>query len=245
MHWRLLRSAALLALLGVAVPIAGLAQYGQVHAATLCVDQNPSSSCFHTIAGALAKAANGDTITVTGTFYEAVDIQKSVSLVAAGTGASITNEAVTHPTLVTVGKGAKVTITGFNVSRASTGVYVKTGGALTLSKSTVSYSTVDILNAGTLTLNSITASNTVGGGYPRGLLNYGNATINSSLITNSLEDGIQNYGNVVLHGSTVSNNTEFGVYNSTDTATLSLDATSHVVNNGYANCQGGIIHGKC
>ena len=48
---------------GVVVP----AQAG--HAATLCVNQRPASSCFRTVGAALAKAVNGATISVAAGSY--------------------------------------------------------------------------------------------------------------------------------------------------------------------------------
>ncbi len=113
-------------------------------AATLCVNQNPRSGCYPTIAAAVSAASAGDTVTVApGIYRTTVTIDKPLSLIGAG-AAQTTIDAVGQSNGVfidgfvnasTPGHNtlSGVTVSGFTVKNASfEGILVRNVSSLTL-----------------------------------------------------------------------------------------------------------------
>jgi len=117
------------------VVIAGAGQIAR--AATVCVNPGGTSGCQTTISAAVTKAAAGDTIQVAaGTYKESVTINKSVSLIGAGSATTII-DATGLPNGVAVDGSAGglsgVVVTGFTVQNANwQGILVENASLVTV-----------------------------------------------------------------------------------------------------------------
>jgi hypothetical protein len=219
-HSRVLWGAKRLGL--VALVLAALLVAGAPPASAATLQVCPSGCSFTTIAGALAAAANGDTIGIAaGTYAGGVTVDKNVTL--RGEGADQTTISG-GGRVVTVARGVsatikRVTITGGNTDFGG-GIFNR--GTLRLKESTVSGNTASdngggIFNSfGTLTLQESTVSgNTAGrtgGGIVNGGTTGGTVTLQDSTVSGNTADtggGISNVtsGTLTLKESTVSGNT--------------------------------------
>jgi parallel beta-helix repeat protein len=116
----------LLCLAAIAAGVVGPAAH-RASAATLCVNQNPHSKCYHTIGAAIAAAKAGDTIQVaSGTYREDAHITKALSLIGAGAGQTTINAAGLDNGVFIDGTASagkpnvlkEITVTGFTVENA-------------------------------------------------------------------------------------------------------------------------------
>lgn len=193
-HSRVLWGAKRLGL--VALVLAALLVAGAPPASAATLQVCPSGCPFTTIAGALAAAANGDTIGIAaGTYAGGFTVDKNVTL--RGEGADQTTIS---------GGGPVVTIA--NVSATIESVTIAGGTSPVLGGG--------ISNFGTLTLQESTVSgNTArfGGG---GIFNFSTLTLKESTVSGNTADsggGIFNSGGTVaLQESTVSRNTAIGSF---------------------------------
>lgn len=121
---------------------------GQAPAATLCVNQTPSSGCaYTTIGAAIAGASAGDTITVApGIYNEGVHITIPLSLVGAGAAQTAINATGQSNGIFIDGTTSaggpntlnEVTVTGFTVENANfEGILVANASSLTLARNRV------------------------------------------------------------------------------------------------------------
>jgi hypothetical protein len=176
----------------------------------------PSGCSFTTIAGALAAAANGDTIGIAaGTYVGGFTVDKNVTL--RGEGADQTT-ITGGGRVVTVASGVSATIASLTITGGDSffGGGIGNSGTLTLTESTVSGNTAFFgggilnFNGGTLTLKESSVSGNTGvvGG---GVVNFGTLTLKESAVSGNAADdggGIFNFGGTVtLKESTVSGNT--------------------------------------
>ena len=210
-HSRVLWGAKRLGL--VALVLAALLVAGAPPASAATLQVCPSGCSFTTIAGALAAAANGDTIGIAaGTYAGGFTVDKNVTL--RGEGADQTTITGGGP-VVTVANGVSATIESVTI----------TGGT--------SFYGGGILNNGTLTLKESTVSGntaTIGGG----ITNFSTLTLQESTVSGNTADlggGIfNNGGTVTLSESTVSGNTASlvggGIFNENATLTLQESTVS-------------------
>jgi hypothetical protein len=249
-HFRVLWGAKRLGL--VALVLAALLVAGARPASAATLQVCPSGCSFTTIAGALAAAANGDTIGIAaGTYAGGFTVDKSVTL--RGEGADQTTITGGGP-VVAVADGVSatiesVTITGGNTPGLGFGGGIFNGGTLTLTESTVSGNTAfvggGITNVGTLTLTESTVSGNIAflGG---GITNVGTLTLRESTVsgnTASVGGGIANGGTLTLTESTVSGNTATaglgfggGILNSGGTVTLTESTVSGNIPDDCVGC---------
>jgi predicted outer membrane repeat protein len=206
----------------VALVLAALLVAGAPPASAATLQVCPSGCSFTTIAGALAAAANGDTIGIAaGTYTGGFTVDKNVTL--RGKGADQTTITGGRQ-VVTVAGGVSATIKSVTISggESAFGGGIFNNGTLTLKESTVSGNTASFFgggiynNGGTLTLQESTVSgNTAheGGG---GIVNdNGTVTLTESTVsgntTSGQGGGILSNGTLTLKESTVSDNTaDFG-----------------------------------
>jgi hypothetical protein len=257
-HSRVLWGAKRLGL--VALVLAALLVAGAPPASAATLQVCPSGCSFTTIAGALAAAANGDTIGIAaGTYAGGFTVDKNVTL--RGEGADQTTISGGGP-VVTVAGGVSATIESVTITGGNSvfGGGIFNSGTLTLTESTVSGNTAvadggGILNSfGTLTLQESTVSgNTAGGniGSGGGIANEngGTVTLTESTVSGNTVSrggggGIANGGTLTLKESTVSGNTAFGgggIYNS-GTLTLQESTVSGNTATGGLGFGGGIFN---
>jgi nitrous oxidase accessory protein NosD len=209
----------------VALVLAALLVAGAPPASAATLQVCPSGCSFTTIAGALAAAANGDTIGIAaGTYAGGFTVDKNVTL--RGEGADQTTITGGAP-VVTVANGVSATIESVTITGGNSdfGGGIFNGGTLTLKESTVSGNTAfvggGITNVGTLTLRESTVS--------------GN--------TASVGGGIANGGTLTLTESTVSGNTATaglgfggGIFNSGGTVTLTESTVSGNIPDDCVGC---------
>jgi hypothetical protein len=218
-HSRVLWGAKRLGL--VALVLAALLVAGAPPASAATLQVCPSGCSFTTIAGALAAAANGDTIGIAaGTYSGGFIVDKNVTL--RGEGADQTTISGGGPGLAVVGVAGGVSATIESVTITGGTLFFGGGivnvGTLTLKESTVSGNDAflggGIANGGTLTLQESTVSGNdafLGGG----ILNNagGTVTLKESTVsgnTAAAGGGIINGGTLTLTESTVSRNTATG-----------------------------------
>ncbi len=217
--------------------------------------QSTTTAC-KTIAGAMGKAASGDTIHIAaGTYAETLNVSKSLAFIGAGADQTIIDGGGSSTVLwISSGSSLQVSLSGVTVqngsgSGSSGGIY--NAESLTISDSVIRSNTSStdlgggIFNAGTGVL-TITNSSLYGNSAYRGgsaLFNdggqvrlektavYGNrylGTAGDSVLHN------QNNGSLTLENVTVSSNTGSGVINSGGTVT-SLNVT--IANNSGPGAQ--------
>jgi len=222
--------------------------------------QAAGSACRN-IKRAIDKAASGDTIVISaGTFFENLDIAKSLVIQGAGVGSTIIDGSDLDTTVLIAGAGEAiaVTLTSLTVQNG----HSSSGGGLLISGGTVNLSNLaitsnvatsgggGIYSLGNLNLNNVTLTNNLsqGGQLGGGLYNQGTATLTNVVIDNNqanLGAGIGNNGTLTLSNSTVSNNQANegggGVYNSGPGARFTSSNNQYVANR-TTSASGGAIY---
>jgi hypothetical protein len=195
------------------------------------------------IQGAVDASQAGDTINVAGgTYYENVQIDKSLSIKGIGSG--------DRPTTGTTVEGqhlGSVFVIGMNdpeIEVAISGLTMQ-GGSGTMIELSPPYSYLTgggIVNYGNLTLNDCSISGNaadIGGG----ISNWGKLDIeNSSVEYNSAQwgGGIKNYGTVNLNSGSIGHNSAFDGGGIDNSGLINLNGGS--VHDNTANAGGGILN---
>jgi hypothetical protein len=237
-------------------------------AATLTVC--PSGCTYTHIQDAINHAASGDTISVAAGLYpETVTIPLNLTLVGAGADNTII-DGNQGGTVVTVGAGATVILTGLTIQHGATsgnggGLFNDFGGAVTLTNSRIVSNTATgqnsygggIYNDGTMILtNSTVSGNTAPDGRGGGIFSCRPLTLTNSIVSgNSASQfgggiDLECAGNMTLTNSRVVSNTATGQYGfgggiyNVDTLTLvnsTLSANSASLNGGGIANEGGAV----
>ena len=226
-------------------------------AATYTVTSNADSGTG-SLRGALASAANGDTIDFSLTYPATITLTIGTSVTISGPGPAnlfINGSGETFGVFY-VTTGITATISGVTIENGSNVTYGEGGGITNLGTLTVSNSTFSgnssqttpggggIFNEDTLTVSNITFSgNSAPSGNGGGIENFGSATvINSTFSGNSSVvdgGGIANFGTLTVSFSTFSGNSVEsgssggGIYNQ---GTLTLKSTLLANESSGGNC---------
>jgi len=118
--------------------VSALAFAASAHAATLCVNQNPTPGCVATISAAVAAASSGDTVTVApGTYREDVVLGKSLSLIGQDRATTIIDAKALSNGVYVDGFDnpglTQVVVTGFTIENANfEGVLVQDASDVTI-----------------------------------------------------------------------------------------------------------------
>ena len=226
---------------------------------------------YSTIQDAVTNAPEGSTLTIAAeTFSETVEITRDITLIGAGSGATII-DAQTADSVIWVHNGVMVSISGVTIQNGDTtdpnggGGLLNEDGTVTLTNSIVqnnlAYNGAGISNLGTMTLDNVTVRNNVaddlvgeisicnvgcsgGGIYNEGTMTLTNSTIhgNSSLFGAGLDNnaGTLNATSIEVYENTAENNEESAGGGIENVGTMTL--TNSTVRNNTAIWGAGLVN---
>lgn len=223
---------------------------------TISTDAVLQGSCYPTICCAVEAAKPDDTITLAaGTYYENIQINKSLKIVGAGSDDTIIDGSQAGSVFVVTQKNIDVTLSGMAIKGGSgiighqgqdpNGGGIYNSGRLTVKDCIVSGNTLNhgygygggiYNNEGSLTVIDSTISGNTVKGLGGGVYNHaGNLKVTNSNITGNIGSGIADfYGNTIIENSRIVKNSESGIDHNGGRATIT-DST--VSENGHYDSQ--------
>jgi PKD repeat protein len=216
---------------------------------------------YTTVNAAINASVSGDTIDITGTFYESqINVSKSLFIRGHDSNNTIIYNSGSNQNVFSITNNVSVTISDMTIRNGRYGIYIFNANLNLIGCRVIYNTSCGIFSLSSNTTNNVCVTNSnINNNTGNGICNYGHYMyINNSSVNNNTMNastagdggGIYNAGNLIVNNSTINNNTLIavtwgyggGIYNRGNLTINNSDISNNTLHSSNGSEGGGIYN---